>query len=197
MISEIYKYKNILQLAENLKKELRHSWLSNGRQESVAEHSWRLSLMVMMFASKLDQPVDVHKCLKMAVIHDLPEAITGDIPTLGDSDIHKDKYENECRAMSQIRDTLNNTLGKEWFDLWQEYEKRESYEAKFVNALDKLEVIIQHNEADIKTWTDVEKAANTTYAKRHCEFDSFLRSLSESVSEDVSNKLKIAMNHVE
>ena len=71
-----------LKLAENLKMEMRHSWLSNGRRESVADHVFRLSLMVMRYADKLDQPVNVFKCLQMAVIHDFAEAIVGDVPVL-------------------------------------------------------------------------------------------------------------------
>ncbi len=69
-----------IKLAEKLKTEMRHSWLSDGRRESVAEHSWRLSLMALRYAEKLDQPVDLLKCLKIAIIHDLVEVISGDIP---------------------------------------------------------------------------------------------------------------------
>ena len=50
-----------LKTAENLKTEMRHSWLSDGRQESVAEHSWRLALMVMLLHDRLDQSVDLTK----------------------------------------------------------------------------------------------------------------------------------------
>ena len=65
---------NILQviaLAEKLKYEMRHSWLSNGRQESVAEHTWRMSLMAILVEPYLDQKVNIEKLLKMVIIHDL------------------------------------------------------------------------------------------------------------------------------
>lgn len=67
----------ILQLlheVEQLKKELRHSWLSDGRQESVAEHTWRMSLMAMLLQSHLIQSVDMLKVMKMITIHDINEA---------------------------------------------------------------------------------------------------------------------------
>lgn len=64
-----------IQLMEQLKNELRHSWTSTGRQESVAEHSWRLCLMVMTFAPELEHPIDVNRAIKMALIHDCVEAI--------------------------------------------------------------------------------------------------------------------------
>src|SRR5579883_513093 len=70
----------MLHIAENLKHEMRHSWLSNGRQESVAEHTWRVAFMVILMAPYLDQAVDIEKCLKLALLHDLAEAETGDIP---------------------------------------------------------------------------------------------------------------------
>lgn len=74
---------NILQviaLAEKLKYEMRHSWLSNGRQESVAEHTWRMSLMAVLVQPYLDKTVQMEKLLKMVIIHDLVEAEAGDIP---------------------------------------------------------------------------------------------------------------------
>lgn len=67
----------ILQLlheVEQLKKELRHSWLSDGRQESVAEHTWRMSLMAILLQEHLTQPIDMLKVMKMITIHDINEA---------------------------------------------------------------------------------------------------------------------------
>jgi putative hydrolases of HD superfamily len=61
MIEKIDKIMNILKLSEKLKMELRHSWLSNGRQESVAEHTWRVSLMAILVEPFLDQKVNLEK----------------------------------------------------------------------------------------------------------------------------------------
>ena len=71
---------NILKLAEKLKFELRHSWLSNGRQESVAEHTWQMSLMAVLVYRHLEKPVNLEHTLKMIIVHDLVEAEAGDIP---------------------------------------------------------------------------------------------------------------------
>jgi putative hydrolase of HD superfamily len=70
----------IVKLGEKLKCELRHSWLSDGRQESVAEHTWRVSLMAMLLEPYLDNKLDIVKLLKMIIIHDLVEAEAKDIP---------------------------------------------------------------------------------------------------------------------
>lgn len=77
MIKKILKF---LALSEKLKSELRHSWLSNGRRESVAEHSWQMAIMSMLIHPHLEKPVDLEKTLKMILVHDLVESITGDTP---------------------------------------------------------------------------------------------------------------------
>lgn len=189
-MEELKRYFELIALSENLKTELRHSWLSNGRQESVAEHSWRLSLMVILFYRHLDKPVNVETCLKMAIVHDLVEAEAGDVPTFASEEERKEKVIREERAILNIKQALRNETGNEIFELWHELERRESYEAKFVNALDKLEVLIQHNEADIETWIPWEYDSGRGGAYTHCEFDSFLQKVSQQIQED--SKAKIA-----
>lgn len=71
---------SILSVAEKLKCNTRHSDTSNGRRESVAEHSWRLSLMAMLLEDEFPE-VDINRVIKMCLIHDLGEAFTGDIAT--------------------------------------------------------------------------------------------------------------------
>ena len=71
---------NFLDIAEKMKCNTRHSWTSTNRKESVAEHSWRLSLMALLLEKEIEG-VDFQKIIKMCIIHDLGEAITGDIPS--------------------------------------------------------------------------------------------------------------------
>jgi putative hydrolase of HD superfamily len=77
-LNQLAAIMDVLQLAEKLKFELRHSWLSNGRQKSVAEHTWRMLLMAILIEPLLDQKVDLARLLKMIIIHDLVEAEAGD-----------------------------------------------------------------------------------------------------------------------
>ena len=72
-------YIDFLNVIEKLKCNTRHSWTSSGRQESVAEHSWRLAVMAMLCADEYPS-LDINKVIKMCLIHDFGEAITGDIP---------------------------------------------------------------------------------------------------------------------
>ncbi len=184
----IYK---IIRLAENLKIEMRHSWLSNGRQESVADHSWRVALMAVLVSPYLKKELNVEKLLKMTIIHDLVEAKSGDIPafdTMRDTDIKKLKQDREKAAIEYIRTILGGELGDELFSLWHELEEKESYEAKVANALDKLEVQIQHNEAPIDTWLDIEKKMIYMMDK-HVEFDLVLQELKEIILDEAEEKL--------
>ena len=69
-----------LHTAERLKDATRHCYTSGGRHESVAEHSWRISLMAYWVSDEFPE-ADMNKVIRMCLIHDLGEAFTGDIPT--------------------------------------------------------------------------------------------------------------------
>lgn len=201
ILSNFVNELKFLKIAENLKKELRHSWLSNGRHESVAEHSWRLSLMVIRYAHKLDQKIEIEKALQLALIHDLAEAKVGDIPIFNcvTAASKKQKYENEHQAMLEIKAMIADKNGDEIYNLWMEYEKQETPESKFVKALDKLEALIQHNEADLDTWTEQEKRILFQYkwAKKYCEYDVFLSNFCQAIIQAGINKLIEAGENIE
>lgn len=189
----------VIALAEKLKYEMRHSWLSNGRQESVAEHTWRMSLMAVLVQPYLDKEVNMEKLLKMVIIHDLVEAEAGDIPafdTMNSEQLQLQKQENEQKAILNIKHILEGPLGDELYNLWIEFEAKETYEAKVANALDKLEVKIQHNEADIDTWIPIEHKMTFQVAK-HTDFDSFLSKLQKMIEQEGEKKLIAAGIDVE
>ncbi len=191
MRDELLRIYEIIKLAEKLKLEMRHSWLSNGRQESVADHSWRVALMAVLVAPYLKKDLDLEKLLKMTITHDLVEAKAGDVPAfeaMGDAEIKKLKHEKEAQAIEDIRSTLGGDIGDELFSLWDEMESRSSYEAKVANALDKLEVQVQHNEAPIDTWLDIEKKMIYMMDK-HVEFDNTMAALKDIILEEAEEKL--------
>ena len=185
---DLRSFLEVLHLAENLKKELRHSWLSSGRQESVAEHTWRISLMAIFLVPLLKQEVNMEKLLKMITIHDLAEAIAGDIPAFAAEAIKRNKYVNEREAILVMKDKLPPQIGEELFVLWQEYEEKTSFEAKVANALDKLEVQIQHNEADLSTWLEIEHEMSFLL-DRHVEFEPVLRDFKNLIEKEAEIKL--------
>src|SRR5580658_2663720 len=135
--------------AEKLKSTLRHCRTSDKtRQESTAEHSWMLGLMVIVLSDVIPTKVDKLKTLKMVLIHDLAEAITGDIPAFEKSARQRGKHTAEKKALSEIVSSLPKKSAQEIIDLWLEYEAYVSPEAKFGHSLDKIEALLQHNATD-------------------------------------------------
>lgn len=172
---------------EQLKKEMRHSWLSNGRHESVAEHVWRLSLLTMLVSPHLDNEVNLLHLLKMCIAHDISEAYVGDVPSFSSTRVAHHTVEEQ--AMEAFRDRFSSNQAQELFDLWIEYEHQATYESKVLKALDKLEMRIQHNESDIKTWSDIEYPLCFYEATVRCEFDSFLKEFNALVENESKEKI--------
>ena len=183
---------DFLALAERLKTELRHSWLSSGRQESVAEHCWQMALMAMLVHPELEQPVDLGRALKIILTHDLVEAEAGDVPFFDRGERRAMKAVREQAAIEGIRARLGDPVGTEIYELWQEYEAKATPEAKLATALDQLEVQIQHNLASIETWTPIEYDLVYTKMDRHCAHDRFLAGLCEAVKRQAEDKMRAA-----
>jgi len=178
-----------LTLAEALKRELRHSWLSDGRQESVAEHTYQMALMAVFIAPYLENKVNVERTLKMILAHDLVEAVSGDVPFFEASERKAQKYELENAAIEKIRQMLPAEVGSEVFESWHEFENGSSSEAKFARALDNLEVQLQHNLAALNTWEPIEHELVYTKMDKHCGHDSFLKAFCEAIKNDAERKL--------
>ncbi|WP_318250032.1 HD domain-containing protein [Terribacillus saccharophilus] len=182
----------VLRLAEKLKFEMRHSWMSNGRQESVAEHTWRVGLMAVLIEPYIEEKLDMAKLLKMIMIHDLVEAEAKDVPafdTLFDTERKEQKQLAEQTAMNNIKAMLKEEPGKELQELWLEFEAKKTFEAKVANALDKLEAQLQHNEASIDTWLEVEREM-VYLLKPHTEFHPVLEDLRKMIVTEAEEKLK-------
>lgn len=194
MQTQITSILEVLRLAERLKFELRHSYTSSGRQESVAEHIWRMSLMAVLIEPLLTQKVDNTKLLKMIIIHDLVEAEAKDVSALDilrNPDIKVQKMEKEKQAIENLRTVLATTNGQEIYDLFYEFENRQTYESKVANALDKLEVQLQHNHADFSTWEEIEYDMCYMMDK-HVVFDETLSELKKQIEEEAEEKMKLS-----
>lgn len=191
---EARKILEFLHVAENLKKLIRHSWLSDGRRESVAEHTWRMSLMFLLVEPHLGISVDSKKTLEMIIIHDIIEALVGDIPAFEqfNAETKLQKVKMETEAINEIRSTLDNETGEKFYLLWHEFENKETNEAKVANALDKLEAQIQHNEADISTWLDIEKEM-LYMMQKHVDFNEFLTVFKDVIVEEGESKITMGI----
>ncbi|MBT8077135.1 MAG: HD domain-containing protein [Gammaproteobacteria bacterium] len=133
-----------LRAAERLKDTLRSAHTTGGRTESVADHSWRLTLLAITLADSLPD-IDLLRLLKICVLHDLGEAVDGDIPAPL-QDPAASKSAKERSDFLSLVAPLPDRLRTEFVSLWDEYENVASPEAKVAKALDKLETILQHNQ---------------------------------------------------
>jgi putative hydrolases of HD superfamily len=175
-----------LRAAERLKTVTRSGWTSAGEQESVAEHTWRLCLMAMLLYG--DTPgVDLARLLKMCLIHDLGEAIRGDVPAPAQVR-GVSKADHERADLLQLIDPLPTSLQHEILGLWDEYEAAESPEAKLAKGLDKLETILQHNQG--KNPADFDYAFNLAYGQRYTAADPVMAALRARLDEETARRAK-------
>ena len=179
---------SILFVAEKLKCNTRHSDTSTGRRESVAEHSWRLALMAMLLEDEFPE-LDMNKVVKMCLIHDLGEAFTGDIPTFLKTDADAEKEDNILLRWVETLPEFQRTQFKE---LLTEMLALKTPEAKLYKSLDKMEAVIQHNEADISSWLPLEYDLQLTYGAEEVKCAPYMTELKAQIDEWTREKIKAA-----
>lgn len=177
----------ILSVAEKLKCNTRHCYTSNGRHESVAEHSWRLALMAMLLSGEEEfRQVKMDRVIRMCLIHDLGEAFTGDIPAF---EKKPSEEKEEERILDQWVAAFPQPQKEEFQSLLEEMAALETVEAKLYKALDKLEALIQHNESDLSTWLPLEHELQFTYGKEQMKFSPYVKELRAAVDQWTARKI--------
>jgi putative hydrolase of HD superfamily len=147
-IIEIDKVKNII----------RKSKLFDGnRFENDAEHSWTICIMALLLKEYSNFSVDIEKVISMLLIHDIVEIDAGD--TFLYAGNRNDAYINETKAAERIFGLLENDQKQYFKSLWEEFEKRETNEAKFAAIFDRIEPLLQNYILEGYTW----KKYNITY----------------------------------
>lgn len=179
------QYIQFLNTIEKLKCHTRHSWTSSGRHESVAEHSWRLSVMALLCADEYPT-LDIQKVIKMCLIHDFGEALTGDIPSFYKTDADEAK---EDHAIEKILSMLPEDTSAELALLFAEMEALETPEAKLFKALDNMEAVVSHNEAPISTWIPLEYTENLIYGQENAEWSEWTKALRDVLRGDSLEKI--------
>lgn len=154
-----------VQAAEKLKDTLRSGITSGGRAESTAEHSWRLCLMAMLFDREL-AGYDRLKLLKLCIVHDLGEAISGDVPaTCQQPD--DGRAARERADLATLCSPLPGDLAAEIMELWDEYSAAATPEAEMVKGFDKLETMLQHLLG--RNAPDFDYGFNLSYGAQHTQ----------------------------
>lgn len=170
---------------EKMKCNTRHCWTSTGREESVAEHSWRLAVFAYLVSFNISD-LNLEKLIVMCLIHDLGEAITGDIPTFRKTERDRIK---EKHAIVKLLTMLEGKEKYQLENIFVELEEGASKEAKVCRALDRLEGILQHNESDITTWLPIEYKLQLIYGEEDAKCDNFLWECRKVLKEQTLNKI--------
>jgi putative hydrolase of HD superfamily len=173
-----------LRSAERLKTVARSGWTSAGQAESVAEHTWRLCIMAMLLYGRAED-VDLARLLKMCLIHDLGEAISGDVPAPQQIPSIP-KADGERRDLLQLIEPLPAAHRAEILELWDEYEAAQSREARLAKGLDKLETILQHTQG--VNPADFDYGFNLVYGQEYTAADPILAALRARLDEETARR---------
>ncbi|KAM3856933.1 5'-deoxynucleotidase HDDC2 [Vipera latastei] len=130
-----------LKLVGQLKRVPRTGWVYRkvNNPESVSDHMYRMAIMAMVTE---DKTLNKDRCIRLALVHDMAECIVGDIAP-ADNISKEEKHRQEKEAIKHLTRLLSDDVGKEIYELWEEYECQSTAEAKFVKQLDQCEMIIQ------------------------------------------------------
>jgi putative hydrolases of HD superfamily len=117
------------------------------RGESISDHMYRMSLITLFAPPSLSSRINIQHCMKMALVHDMAEALVGDITPM-DGVAKDEKSRRESTTMDYFTKTLlgkvnGGMTGKDLMDIWQEYEDGQTLESQFVHDVDKIELVLQ------------------------------------------------------
>jgi putative hydrolase of HD superfamily len=201
---------HILELLKTTKREgWRRFGITSG--ESISDHMYRMSIITMLAPPPLRARLDLSRCTNMALIHDMAEALVGDITPV-DNVPKVEKSRRERTTMEYFTGTLlggvKGGAGKQILEIWEEYEAGETLEAKFVHDVDKVELVLQMTEYErarkgklnLSEFSWVSKRIELPEVQEWCteilkERDAFWSSLGSKVnSEEASAVAEEQMN---
>lgn len=136
---------------DKLKTVYRKSYLSDGsRNENSAEHSWHLAVVIIGFIRHLPQDVDIDKCIRMALCHDICEIGAGDVCAYHDD---SSKHDRERQYMDVLSEKFSD-FGSYSKGLWSEYEVGATLESQWVKVFDKLLPFVLNIANKGRTWKE-------------------------------------------
>lgn len=178
---------NFIVEIDKLKSIYRQTTLiDESRRENDAEHSWHLAMLTMLLAEYANkEDIDVLRVMKMVIIHDIVEIDAGDTFAY-DYEGYKDKDEREKAAANRIFGLLPHDQGEEIHSLWREFEERETPEARFAAALDRVQPLIHNYYTKGGTWKKHEVTLEKVKKRFHCiaEGSEILAELVENIIDE-------------
>jgi putative hydrolases of HD superfamily len=139
---------------DRLKEVYRQSYILHAdRHENSAEHSWHLAIAASLLSQYANQPVDTSRVIRMALVHDLVEIDAGDT-FIYDTAGNLEKAAKEEKAADRIFGLLPSDQRDEWRELWNEFEQRQTVEAKFACGLDRLLPVLHNYFTNGRSWKE-------------------------------------------
>jgi putative hydrolase of HD superfamily len=182
---------DFLRAAEALKVNTRSAYTSGGKQESVAEHTWRHCLMAIVLPPSVPEVVFA-RLVRFCIVHDLGEAIGGDVPAPEQarraSSGAGHKAADERRDLVQLVAPLPAELHGEIIALWDEYEAAATPEARLAKALDKLETILQHTQG--QNPPEFDYRFNLGYGREHTASPPVIAALREILDRETERRAR-------
>ncbi|MFC1877462.1 HD domain-containing protein [Thermodesulfobacteriota bacterium] len=153
--SRLQKQLQFILEIDKLKKIVRQSPLADqSRKENDAEHSWHLAVMAILLSEYAKKRhMDIFHVVKLALIHDLVEIDAGDTFCY-DKVGNRQKLERETHAADRIFNILPQDQARQMRALWDEFEARETPEACFAAALDRLQPLLLNFHTQGGTWRE-------------------------------------------
>jgi len=142
--------------------------------------------MAMLCADEYPH-LDMDKVIRMCLIHDFGEAVTGDIPAFLKTEEHE---QAEKEAVDALLQKLPPEIQGEFSSLFKEMQAMQTEEAKLYKALDNMEAVLSHNEAPISTWLPREYEENLTYGQENAAFSPWTKQLRKALRQDSVKKIQ-------
>lgn len=136
------------------KKIGRQTWLADGsRKENDAEHAWHMAMMAILLSEYANEPIDVLKTVTMILLHDVVEIDAGDTYAYDEAG-KATQRQRETAAAERLFGLLPPDQGLRFRGLWEEFEARETPEAKFARAMDNIQPQMLNHASDGKAWVE-------------------------------------------
>ncbi|MBR5598618.1 MAG: HD domain-containing protein [Alphaproteobacteria bacterium] len=192
-MKRVDKIINFMRALEEVCIVKRDLLLYDGSTENNAMHIFKLSFLVMLIAPYLKQEVDYTKMLELALVHDIAEGKTGDYTVanqIAHPELKEEKQLREAIAIKELKDMLPSPLNKKVYELFKEYEEKQTLESKIVSMLDKLEANLQANQyhdGDVRYWKKCENGQE--YYKMASKKKPMIQEIDEKIITDLEKSI--------
>lgn len=133
---------------------VRQTYLTGAaKQENDAEHAWHMAIMTLLLSEYANEKIDVLKTISMLLIHDLVEIDAGDTYAYDDAALASQE-EREKKAADRIFGLLPQDQGERFRALWEEFEARETPEARFAKVMDNIQPVMLNDHTQGKAWRE-------------------------------------------